>query len=210
MRRNASGFTLIELLVVIGILSLLMVTLLPNVLAGRQTADIFADQANLSWHYTNIEIYKTRKHKWPKRGGANFVLAPWVMQIVERTPENRDRYFTPGKQNLDPRWLELSELDPQDIWRSFDEITSDDTQYAGRSAKHYRTMFSGKEALMANDNQYDNTFQDGTINVLMGSGSVRTLYKAEQLKEFWNEDDPNFVLEVGPNSPVDILKKLEK
>jgi len=204
MFRKAAGFTLIELLVVIGILSTLMVALLPQILAGQKEADIFADKTNLKWHYNNITIFRNRKLTLPREGGAKFVLAPWVKGVVERTPENRDRYFTPGVVELDPRWNELKDEDPEDIWRDYDDIMADDTSYAGRAAKYYRTMKSDKEALMAN------VFPDGTINVLLGGGQVRTLYKDGELAQYWDEDDPDFEIDVGEDSPVPVLRKLER
>jgi len=88
-------------------------------------------------------------------------------------------------------------------------VTSEDTHYAGRAAKYYRSMWkTGNEALLATDNEFDNNFADGTINVLMASGTVRPLYKASNLKEYWDDSDPAFFIEVGPDSPVPELQKL--
>ena len=137
------------------------------------------------------------------------MLSPWVYGACEHTQENRDRYFTPGQMQLDVRWAELNEEDPREIWKDFDDLSSDDTHYAGRGQKHYRTMWSGNEVLMANDNEIDKAFSDGSINVLMGSGAVRQLIKTKELKEHWDEDDPDFVMRVGPDSPVEILQKLK-
>jgi prepilin-type N-terminal cleavage/methylation domain-containing protein len=208
-RIRTAGFTLIELLVVIGILSVLAVTLLPRVFEGQLAGNIAGDRANLTWHYQNLlEYYKNRKYQAPPGGGHQFVLAPWVKGICEHTAENRDRYFTPG-QELDPRWIELKDEDPQKIWTTFEELHSDDTQYAGRAKKHFRDMWSGNEALMANDNEEGPIFADGTINVLMGTGSVRSLYKGEQLAQYWNDSEPGFYIPVGSDSPVPELQKLE-
>ena len=204
MKRNpAAGFTLIELLVVIGILSVLMVALLPAVLEGQREADVFADKANLKWHYDQHTIYRNRKHKLPPDGGHKFVLAPWVMGVCDHTEENRDRFFTPGIAQDDPRWGELSELDPREIWQSFDELSQDDTHYAGRASEHYKTMRrSGNEAIMAN------VLPNGTVNVLMSSGSIRTLEPQDELKDFVDPDDPDYTVDVGPDSPVELLQKL--
>ena len=84
-RRAASaGFTLIELLVVIGILSVLMVALLPQILESQREADVFADKANLEWHYKNIQMFQNRKLTLPRDGGAKYVLAPWVKGVCGR------------------------------------------------------------------------------------------------------------------------------
>lgn len=212
MKKIASaGFTLIELLVVIAIISVLAVALLPAILEGQLAGDIAADQANLRWHYQSLHTtYKNRKHTPPKDGGHKFVLSPWVFEACERTQENRDRYFTPSLMTLDPRYAELKEEDPRKIWQDFDGLTSEDTHYAGRLQRHYNSMWSGNEALMADDNEMGPAFSDGSINVLMGSGAVRQLIKTKELKEHWQDDNPNFVLEVGPDSPVEMLQRLQK
>ena len=70
-------------------------------------------------------------------------------------------------------------------------------------------MWKGSEALMATDNEFGNTFSDGSINVLYGDGSVRTLFKGEQLAEVWDDDDPDFYVRVGRDSPVEVLRKLD-
>ena len=57
---------------------------------------------------------------------------------------------------------ELSEEDPRDIWKNFDDLDSEDTHYAGRAKKYFRSMWSGNEALMANDNEYEKAFSDGS------------------------------------------------
>jgi prepilin-type N-terminal cleavage/methylation domain-containing protein len=212
MNRIASaGFTLIELLVVIGIIGLLAVALLPRIFEGQLAGEILADSRNLAWHYESLHTtYKLRNFTAPKEGGHKFVLSPWVYGACEHTQENRDRYFTPSLMQVDPYYGDLAKEDPRKIWRSFDDITSEDTHYAGRAQKYYRNMWSGHEALMANDNEMGPSFADGTINILMGGGSVRTWYKEKELKEFWDDNDPDFELQVGPDSPVDILQKLRK
>ena len=175
----SAGFTLVELLVVIGILGLLMATLLPQVLESKHEADIFADKANLTWHFKNIEMYKNRQFHWPADGGAKFVLAPWVRHVIQHNKENLDRYFTPGTTGRDPRGGQLQDEDPKDVWRDFEDITSHDTSYAGLRFADYRKMRKGDTVIMATDNEFGNTFEDGSINVLLAGGHVRTLYRGE-------------------------------
>lgn len=208
-RAVSAGFTLIELLVVIGILSVLMVVLIPAVLEGRATADIAADRANLNWHASMWQIYQGKKGlPMPPGGGCKFVLAPWVNGVCQKTEENRDRFFTPGLERLDVRYGELLEIPVDEIWTSFEEITSADTQYAGLRAPFYRNLRDGNSAVISNDNEFGPAFEDGSINVLMANWATRNLQPAGQLKEYWDETDPNFYIEVGPNSNVPLLQPL--
>ena len=215
-KSSSAGFTLIELLVVISIIGILAVALLPNVIGATTSAQKAADRANLSWHFQQLTETKRRiaggNARWLKDGGHRFVLTPWVHNVVDRTAENRDRYFQPGQED-DPAWQELKDFDAREIWRSEDELTSGDTHYAGRSAEKYRGMWrSGNEPLMANDNEGIRAYEDGTIHVLMASGSVRELTPAGGLKEYWegDDDDDTYIFPVGPNSPHPDLSKLEK
>ncbi len=209
MRSKRAGFTLIELLVVITILGILAATLLPDVLSAGNTANVAADGFNLRQHHKwQFDYYKNKKMSNPPRGGHAFVLAPWVKGIITKSEENRDRFFTPG-QEQDPNWQDLKAEDVNQIWRSFDEIDSTDTHYAGRARKHFRGMWDGEEALMANDNEEVPAFADGTINVLMASGAVRPLLRGEDLAEWWDEDDPGYIFPVGQESPIEMLQKLE-
>jgi prepilin-type N-terminal cleavage/methylation domain-containing protein len=209
-RATRAGFTLIELLVVIGILSILMVVLLPQIIGARETAYIFADKANLKWHYQTLDIYRQRYKRFPKEGGHKFVLASWVEGIVtDKTPENRDRYFTPGLQ--DQRQNELRDEDPKSIWKSFADLTSMDTAYAGRAKEHLSgKLDSGNEAWIADDNEYGPAFSGGSINVLVGDGNVRELDLLE-LRKFGYPEDPEegYKFEVGRASPHPLLKKLD-
>lgn len=206
---SSAGFTLIELLVVIGILGVLMAVLLPQIVSSRESSNIFADQANLKWHYQTLEIYKQRRKRMPTEGGHKFVLAPWIDGVIEKTPENMDRYFTPGLNDV--RYQELKEMEVADVWNSYSDVSSADTSYAGRAKKHLSgNLLSGNEAWMANDNEFGPAFRSGAINVLLGSGSVREL-TLDDLRKVMPDYDPdkgdNFP--VGPDSPLELLQKLD-
>lgn len=210
--RAAAGFTLIELMVVIGIIALLSVALLPRVIESQETAYKASDEAHMRWHYENFLGYKNKYKRSPRGGGSQFVLDPWVRDVCEHTEANFEKYWTPGLE--DPNKFTLKEdIGIANIWKSLDDITSADTNYAGR-AKAYLVgkIWSGTEPFMANDNEYGPAFNDQTINVLWGNGHVTQLLYDRDLQPLGYEGDgkENPPFEVGPDSPHEALAKLER
>ena len=211
--KRTQGFTLIELLVVMGIISLLAVAVIPMIIEGKEAGNQAADEANLRWHYQAITLYTNKRNGlFPRGGGHRFVLDPWVRGTVQRTKENRDRYFSPTQLN-DERVSQIrSEVSVDELWRNLEELTSEDTSYAGRGRAFKRKMESGREAWMATDNEYGNFYNDGMILVLMGSGVVRKLLRDPDLiNNGWPEElgPEEFDFPVGPESPHPLLQKLE-
>ncbi len=210
MRNRSSGFTLIEMLVVIGIISLLAVALLPQIIGARERANQVADAGNLRWHYQTILLYQQKHGQFPRGSGHQWVLDPWVRGDVERTPQNFDRYFTPGLDNQYKRGLLEEGVD--NIWKDRNSLISLDTDYAGRgSHSQIRKLDSGRVPWMANDNEGDIVFIDGSINVLMGDGTVLTLYIDPDFLEYgWTTDMVDEPFPVGPDSPHPLLRQLAK
>lgn len=201
--RRSGGFTLIELLVVIGILSLLMVVLIPNVVGGKARANEFACQANLRWFYQTFQTYSSRhKGRLPKESGIHMLWALWDSHTIEHTEENRDRFLCPGVRGEEHDLLREIPID--ELWRTKEDFTSADTDYA--VIAHKRRMDSGKTPWMCDDNEHGPNHQSGVINVLMGDGNVKALLPDEELKEWYDFDDPNFVFPVGPDSPHPLLR----
>jgi prepilin-type N-terminal cleavage/methylation domain-containing protein len=212
-KTKSSGFTLIELLIVIGIISLLAAALLPNILSGREKANIFADQANLRWHFPLLMQLRDQK-KMPTRGGCKFVVAPWYRGLVDKTQPNFDRYFNPEQSKEDAHYMQLLETGIDKIWPNEGSITSQDTHYAGRSEKFFPGMAaSGNEAWVADDCEITMPFPKGSINVLYADGQPRELLLDPELnKHGYTEKDlkDGKTFLVGPGSPHPDLAKLEK
>jgi prepilin-type N-terminal cleavage/methylation domain-containing protein len=212
MRRSSSGFTLIELMIVISIIGVLAAVLLPRVLESRDSANAFADSAQLGTHYKWMELYTT-KHKFlPSEGGHKFVMSTWTSKIFDHTEENLDKYFTPGSE--DPRWQEAREMMQrgEDPWTDIKSVTSEDTHYVGRAKDKLRGARAGSdEAWMANDNEGAYSLRDGTVNILFYGGTVRTYSYQEQEKLFsvGPFDKTRPVQTYGPSSPIPACQSLD-
>jgi prepilin-type N-terminal cleavage/methylation domain-containing protein len=215
MRRPQSGFTLIELLIVISIITLLAAVLLPNILTGQAAANALADQRNLGRHFEWLTDYKRKMNgALPREGGHKFVLTSWTTGVATHTPENLDRFFSPGLRDdgiyQDARAMVDRGEDP---WPTLQHTNSTDTHYAGRAKEHLVTASRGEnEALMADDNEGIWCLPDGTVNILFNGGAVRS-YSYPQLQEKLSLgplDLDNPIQTYGPNSPIEECQKLDK
>jgi prepilin-type N-terminal cleavage/methylation domain-containing protein/prepilin-type processing-associated H-X9-DG protein len=214
MNQTQKGFTLIELLVVIGIIGLLAATLLPAIFGGKLTADIAADQGQLTRHYAWLTEYQHRFKSFPTEGGHKFVLDTWCKNIAEHSDQNLAFYFNP-RTRVAGRYQELRKLDVDTVFTDLRSVTSDDTDYAGRAKKNINgNMVSGKEAWMADDNELGWAFPNGSINVLYGDGHVRELTYEVDLKDKFGLGpiDPNGApfQTWGPSSLHPDLQKLDR
>ena len=214
MRRSQSGFTLIELLIVISIIGPLAAVLLPRVLETRAAANASSDALQMRTHYSWFEIYKRAHKHMPTKGGHKFVLSTWTSKIFDHTPENLDMYFSPGTRDADGYYQEQRDRMEQsdDPWPDIESVTSEDTHYVGRARKYLRTVEqSAHDAWMATDNEGVWSFSDGTVNILLNGGTVRSYSYQEMMKNFGlgelNLDEP--VQTWGPNSPIPECQKLD-
>jgi prepilin-type N-terminal cleavage/methylation domain-containing protein len=211
MKSRNQGFTLIELMVVITIIALLAVAILPELVKSQERSRQAADQLNLRWHFQNITNYRGRYKTSPRGGGHKFVLDPWIRGVVEHTPQNMERYFSPQIMGEDDRYLELKEMDAEEYWKSQDEVTSFDTNWAGVAQEHKRNCMTGKRIIMATDNEDENVYPDGAVVVLFGDGVIKTLFRDPDFAKHGYSIDPDEdeLIDVGPNSRHPQLMKLE-
>lgn len=201
--RSERGFTLIELLVVIGILSLLMIALLPPIIETSGAAHTLACRARLKKLDFFIRLYETKFGHKPSGRGIAMLRELWQSGVMEHTPENRDLMFCPHDED-DPhvQWIKAQDID--ELWT--DGFESRDTSWAARADGRLRN--SGRQAWVADDNEFGNNHQDGSINVLYGNGAVRTIHPYELRRRGRIPNDPDYVIPVGPSSPVPELREL--
>jgi prepilin-type processing-associated H-X9-DG protein len=147
------------------------------------------------------------------QGGHKFVLATWTSGVVQHTEENLAKYFVPGARDNDPAYTEKREMlrNGEKPMTDLKSCTSEDTHYAGRARQHLKTANAAGEALMADDNEGGWIHRDGTVNILLADGNVRTL-SYQQMKERFALGDFNkeqAVATFGSNSPIVECQKLE-
>ena len=131
--------------------------------------------------------------------------------IVEHTEANRDRYFSAALSD-DEYVLDLKSQPVEEIWKSFESITSEDTHFAGRRKRGRRHLLTGSEPLMCTDNEGGNTYPNGMVLVLMGDGTVKRMPRIPDQIRYGAPADPDipFTMPVGPNSPHPSLAKMRK
>jgi len=200
---------------VIGIIGLLAATLLPAILGAKESTNISVDQMQLRKHHYWIELYRTKYKSYPREGGCKFVLDTWVRPgVVEHTEQNFAFYFNPRTRAENDTFNELSKGDLDKLWSDLAQVNSQDTDYAGRAKEWKKDLAdSGREAMMADDNEDGLSFRDGTINVLFGDGSVKELHYEDDIMKKYGLgplDPAKPVPTCGKSSPVPELQKLEK
>ncbi|MEZ5989137.1 MAG: type II secretion system protein [Planctomycetota bacterium] len=213
--KRSQGFTLIELLVVIGLLSILMVAILPNLLGGSAAAKDAACGLNLKWWYSTIKTYQTTNKKWPSGEGSEMMRNLWNSTAVEKTDANLTRFYCPHQigEGFYQEFRNLPDL--SELWRGSHETIEMD--YACR--KDRRNWEKGSKAWMSDDN-YDGqewSHTDFSMNILYGDGNVH-LYTLDELvqkgiltqeeSDDIQSEKSDIVIQVGPQSRIKDLQDL--
>ncbi|MAE75502.1 MAG: hypothetical protein CMJ85_01380 [Planctomycetes bacterium] len=209
MQRN-HGFTLIELLVVIGILSMLFVVLLGAIGTGQAAANQFTCQANLKSLFEEMQAYKVgHQNRFPKGGGSELIWRIW--NNGEKTEKRRDLCFCPENRskNAGASQTAPEDVSIDDLWRTKDDFSSENTDYYAIASKYKKQISSGKQVLFADNNVGGFNHQTKATNVIYGDGNPQS-FAWDDLREqgIVPDDDPEYVLPVGPDSPVPALQRL--
>ncbi len=212
--KRCGGFTLIELMVVMGIIGALA-AVLSGVLGGSQVAANQAmDVVQLRTHSSWLKIFQNKHGDGlPAEDGHRFVLATWTSGIFHHAEEEVDAYFSPGCRDNDPDYLAArGEMEMgRDPWPTLARVSSRDTHYVGRAKAHLVTARRGGQFLMATDNEGGFwRWEDGTVNVLLSNGRVRSYSYQDLDKRFaLGRKDPDVaVVTFGPASPIPECRKL--
>lgn len=206
-RRTArKGFTLIELLAVILIIGILMTFLLPRIPEAIDAARVTACRKNMDEIYKALLIYDSKYDRLPQEGGARF-LASLIARGALENNENAARKLTCPAVKLDA--LAIGQMEPEDWFTDLELVDGTYTSYAGRNVEEYplrKFPGSGKNALVADDNDPEMNHRTGTVT-LMDDGSV-VVYELYEERDKGTLGPDEDVLIVGPESPIEALQKL--
>lgn len=202
-----AGFTLIELLAVILIIGILMTFLLPKIPEAIDNAKVTACKANMKEIYGALMIYNSKYQDLPKQSGVRFFASLITDGAWENSKSSVERLSCPGVQRSA---LAIGEIDdPTEWYKDLDSLDGSYSAYAGRNMKEHplrKFPGSGKEALIADDNDPEMNHRTTTV-VLFADGSIGT-FELKNLHENGTLAPEEEVLTVGPDSPVEELRKL--
>lgn len=209
-RAARAGFTLIEILAVILIIGILMAWLLPRIPEAIDSANVTACKKNLQDIHGGLQQYKIKFNKVPRYSGVKFFACLIDQGVWENTQFNAKKMTCPA---VDHGALEIGNIeDPLQWFKPLDQVNGSYSAYAGRDLKNAPLKDfpgSGKEPVIADDNEVST--EEGnhrtTTCVLYASGDVGT-FEIATLREKGTIDAETNVLKVGPDSPVEELRKL--
>jgi len=202
---EAAGFTLIEILVVLTIIAAIIGIAVPVYLGAIDTKNVTVCKSNLKSIATQLGLYRERFKRYPStRSGIQFLVEPYRKKMVQQTEDVvRNLYLCPGDDvalgavgDVMETYGDLDNLDPMVI------------SYAGRNTKDHPLLqkLAGTEVVACDAGGEDGRRLNHRhkINVAYLDMHVGD-YDVVDLPE---SDEKNF--EVGPNSPIEALQKLNK
>ena len=207
MRNRAQGFTLIEILVVITIIAALaglVVALVPQLIGQSEETQSMNNLKNIG----GILMAKQAAGKMKKWSGAGFLL-----QVKDKVKDEDLKVFiSPSDDNFPDRPLAGSD----EFIRMYRElkdlkagVENKHCSFAGPNWSKFPEVKTGTESLKSrlwgSDRCYQGLpFHSGGVVVLYDTTKVEII----ELKEIKGADLEQGLVQLGPNSPDDRLKKM--
>jgi prepilin-type N-terminal cleavage/methylation domain-containing protein len=204
VRAARAGFTLVEMLAVILIIGILMTFLIPKAIEAIDQAKVTGCKKNMQEIYSGFTLYESKFSKLPNKSGVRFFAELIALKVWEDTAKSAERLNCPAQQvPTGP-----GEIPKAEWYTQLDRIDGTWSSYAGRNCQDFPLKrMSGKEILVADDNDGTEMNHRTATVALYGDGTAQTFELGPLQQDGTLGPEENLLL-VGPESPIDELKKL--
>ncbi|MBL8767321.1 MAG: type II secretion system protein [Planctomycetes bacterium] len=205
-RRNR-GFTLIEILVVIAIIASLIALAVPTLMGALENSRVTECKSNLRQIGQSMAIWMGRGSKsgyFPKESGVKFLLV--LNRDGQITGKDTKVFLCPGAK--DQNWT-AEDSTMGSAYKDWDALDSTTISYAGRDTKNFPiNQNRGNEEVIAADDNEGRSNHKFAINYLYADWSVQEFDQVVDAREQGITIPEGGYLEIGPDSPLEMFKKL--
>lgn len=205
-RSRQAGFSLIEILVVVTIIAALVGLATPIIQNALDKSRSVTCAAHLKDMGQNLFLWKQRhKDRWPRESGIRFLLV--LHRDGQITGKDTAVFLCPGTEDIN--WTEENP-DDGSAYEDWDDLDPMTVSYAGRDGKNFpiNKNKENEEIVAADDNDGRGNHKFAT-NYLYADGTVATLDIVADVRDRGLDTGDLDYLEVGPDSPVEKLQKLQ-